>query len=134
MQNRPTRGLGAQALSTLSYLRTVGKYDYFSHLNNSTSVQFQYTNMFSFYFQGDGVDIRPHSMEGPMDSGISVSGDTISSPDSDISLQHQSVSQPNHKFMRNEFTTSGNPLGPRSKTFEAWTCTSRAFRDRTDIC
>lgn len=27
-----------------------------------------------------------------MDSGISVSGDTISSPDSDISLQHQSVS------------------------------------------
>lgn len=46
------------------------------------------------YLQGDGVNTRPHSMEGPMDSGISVSGDTISSPDSDISLQHQSVSQP----------------------------------------
>ncbi|XP_037046123.1 uncharacterized protein LOC119081363 isoform X4 [Bradysia coprophila] len=40
--------------------------------------------------QGDGINTRPHSMEGPMDSGISVSGDTISSPDSDISLQHQS--------------------------------------------
>ncbi|XP_037046122.1 guanine nucleotide exchange factor DBS isoform X3 [Bradysia coprophila] len=40
--------------------------------------------------RGDGINTRPHSMEGPMDSGISVSGDTISSPDSDISLQHQS--------------------------------------------
>lgn len=42
-------------------------------------------------------------MEGPMDSGISVSGDTISSPDSDISLQHQSVSEFINKIKQNKF-------------------------------
>lgn len=45
----------------------------------------------------DGANSRPQSMEGPMDSGISLNGDTISSPDSDNSsqlLQSQSVSTP----------------------------------------
>lgn len=45
----------------------------------------------------DKPSSRPQSMEGPMDSGISLNGDTISSPDSDNSSQHlqnQSVSNP----------------------------------------
>lgn len=36
----------------------------------------------------DGIDSRPRSMEGPIDSGISINGDNISSPDSDNSSQH----------------------------------------------
>lgn len=45
--------------------------------------------MFLFFFlQMDGIDSRPRSMEGPIDSGISINGDNISSPDSDNSSQH----------------------------------------------
>lgn len=44
----------------------------------------------------DSSGSRPQSMEGPMDSGISLNGDTISSPDSDNSsqlhIQNQNVS------------------------------------------
>lgn len=36
----------------------------------------------------DGIDSRPRSMEGPIDSGVSISGDNVSSPDSDNSSQH----------------------------------------------
>ncbi|XP_055311339.1 guanine nucleotide exchange factor DBS isoform X6 [Sitodiplosis mosellana] len=41
----------------------------------------------------DGSSSRPQSMEGPMDSGISLNGDTISSPDSDNSSQHHIQNQ-----------------------------------------
>lgn len=41
----------------------------------------------------DGTGSRPQSMEGPMDSGISLNGDTISSPDSDNSSQHHIQNQ-----------------------------------------
>lgn len=50
--------------------------------------------MSSLLFQIDGIDSRPRSMDGPLDSGISISGDNISSPDSDTSslhIQSQSV-------------------------------------------
>lgn len=43
--------------------------------------------------QVDGSISRPQSMEGPMDSGISLNGDTISSPDSDNSSQHHIQNQ-----------------------------------------
>lgn len=36
----------------------------------------------------DVHDTRPRSMDGVLDSGISLNGDTGSSPDSDISAQH----------------------------------------------
>lgn len=54
----------------------------------------------------DGVDSRPHSMEGPMDSGISLNGDTISSPDSDYSSQHiqnQTVSRSIYSTSKESF-------------------------------
>lgn len=61
-------------------------------------------------------------MEGPLDSGISVSGDTISSPDSDISLQHQSVSKFYGKIrferLKLIFEFLWNETGPRSKAFK----------------
>lgn len=43
---------------------------------------------FVYDLQMDGIDSRPRSMEGPIDSGISINGDNISSPDSDNSSQH----------------------------------------------
>lgn len=52
-----------------------------------------YVFHFSLFMQVDGSSSRPQSMEGPMDSGISLNGDTISSPDSDNSSQHHIQNQ-----------------------------------------
>lgn len=53
-------------------------------------------------------------MEGPMDSGISLNGDTISSPDSDNSSQHhiqnQTVSVPFHTFSQIFNIAQPNPM------------------------
>lgn len=45
------------------------------------------------FFQTDVIhDLRPRSMDGAVDSGVSLNGDTGSSPDSIEHMQNQQVS------------------------------------------
>lgn len=71
-----------------------------------------------------------------MDSGISVSGDTISSPDSDISLQHQSVSQfaQNMAIGMKFFLLCASYIGSRIATIKTWTCAGGATGNGTNLC
>lgn len=85
-------------LYTLNYIKWwLVRFNRHLNLNQYAWMQFNFHIISNFlrYFQIDGSSSRPQSMEGPMDSGISLNGDTISSPDSDNSsqlhMQNQSV-------------------------------------------
>lgn len=49
----------------------------------------------------DSSRSRPQSMEGPADSGISINGDAISSPDSDTSLLSQQSQHVSFFYLKN---------------------------------
>lgn len=70
------------------------------------------------YFQIDGSSSRPQSMEGPMDSGISLNGDTISSPDSDNSSQHHIQNQ-NVRIVSLSFLIKSSAVKQRTNTLQS---------------